>query len=477
MMIISIGRSPNNKIVVSDSTNAVSSNHGEIKLLDNGSLFYCDKSRNGTMVNGKLINQMECSVQRGAPIIFPNGARLDWKQIPFPSHLADVKKQITIGKSPDNDIQLTGSRTSRYHAVLKITRNREYYLYDQSINGTYVNGNRIPCYVDCKVRRGDKISFANEQLLEWKQVQGAGFKPIYYVLPILLLLIALGSLWGYKSFGIVDVSKKYNNSVCLVYNSFYLAYLDGKDTLYYIGASGIVDMQNEPYKLSELQPIESTGSGFFVSSTGKIITNRHVAAPWESDLAIDKDLIQTKIGAIDASNNGVRRFNPKVIGIPVKVGIFLNGSDMNKSDPFKNLIACDFIRSAADKEVDLALIQTNNKTLPAGVDFIPNSNIITDKKQINVDDEITIIGFPLGFDLALKNSENKIKSTSNHGRVSKISDKYEIQYDAGSSHGASGSPVFNKEGKLIAVNYAGVEAREGYNFGIIATHIRNIISD
>lgn len=202
-----------------------------------------------------------------------------------------------------------------------------------------------------------------------------------------------------------------------------------------------------------------------------------MAAPWESDLAIDKDLIQTKIGVIDAVHTGERRFNPKVVGVPVKVGVFLNESDMDKNDPFKNMIECDFIRSAPDKEVDLALIQTRNKSLPPNTGFISNSEIISDRKQINVDDEITIIGFPLGIDLALKNSENKIKSTSNHGRVSKISDKYEIQYDAGSTHGASGSPVFNKEGKLIAVNYAGVEVREGFNFGIIATHIRNIMAD
>src|SRR5262245_17830013 len=132
MLIISIGRSPNNKIVISDTSNAVSSKHGEIKILDSGSIFYCDMSRNGTVVNGKLINNTECQVQRGTQIVFPNNSKLDWRQIPFPSQLANVKKEFTIGKNPDNNMQVSGDKVSRYHAVLKLTTNGRYYLYDQS---------------------------------------------------------------------------------------------------------------------------------------------------------------------------------------------------------------------------------------------------------------------------------------------------------------------------------------------------------
>lgn len=60
-------------------------------------------------------------------------------------------------------------------------------------------------------------------------------------------------------------------------------------------------------------------------------------------------------------------------------------------------------------------------------------------------------------------------------QIGKISDKYEIQYNAPSFHGASGSPVFNQKGQLIAVNYAGMEKAQGYNFGIIATHINKLL--
>jgi len=230
--------------------------------------------------------------------------------------------------------------------------------------------------------------------------------------------------------------------------------------------------------LADLQPYQITGSGFFVSKTGQIITNKNVAAPWESELAIDKEMIQEKIGVIDAIiNTGIRRFNPKLVGVPVRIGIFLNDSEINKAVPLSILIDCDFVKCAREKEIDLALIQTKSKSLPQNTDYVNPTDIITDRSQIKVDDEITIIGYPMGFTLALKNAEGKIKSTSNHGRISKVTDKYEIQYDAGSTHGASGSPVFNNNCILIAINYGGMDKDSGFNFGILATHVKNLVAE
>ena len=475
MIIISIGRNPSNKIVIDDNTKSVSSNHGELKIADNGSIYYSDVSKNGTMVNGKMLQNSEVQVHRGDLIIFPNNSKLDWHQVPVFTQLPNLKKQITIGKSSDNEIQVHSDNISRYHAVMKITKSGKYYIFDQSMNGTTVNGTKIPKFTDYEIKRGSKIYFANSEQLDWKQVPRAGIHPIYYLSPLLLVLIVAVSYFGYKHFQDVDVSKKYNTSVCLVYNSFYLAYLDGQDTLFYIGENGYVDVKNERYKLSDLKPIEVTGSGFFVSVDGKIVTNKHVAAPWESDLTIDKEAIKSKIGVIDALVNNKIHFNPKIVGVPVLVGIFPNETQMGKSEPFKKMITCSLEKIASEKEIDLALLQTDNKSTPKNCNYVKPDDIISDKSEINVDDDITIIGYPLGVELALKNVENKIKATSNHGKISKISDKYEIQYDAGSTHGASGSPVFNKDGKLIAVNYAGIEVTEGYNFGIIATHIKHLL--
>lgn len=210
MIIISIGRNPSNKIVIHDPTNTVSRNHGEIRITDNGNIYYRDYSRNGTIVNDKVIRNSEQLVQRDTPIVFPNNSLLDWNRVPRPSHLPNVKTEITIGRNPDNRIQLFGDNISRYHAVLKITNDGKYYIYDQSMNGTSVNGIKIPSFTDYQVNRRDAIVFASSQQLDWNEVSESEFikpikpikpvksskpskpvRPITYILPIAVIVVGL----------------------------------------------------------------------------------------------------------------------------------------------------------------------------------------------------------------------------------------------------------------------------------------------
>lgn len=83
-----------------------------------------------------------------------------------------------------------------------------------------------------------------------------------------------------------------------------------------------------------------------------------------------------------------------------------------------------------------------------------------------------MIGYPLGEDLAQTISGIKVQLYN--GQISKESDGTKIQYNVTSTHGASGAPVFNNCGQLIAVNFSGVEKVQGYNFGIIAKKIYSI---
>jgi len=166
MIIISIGRNPDNKVVIHDPSNSVSVYHGEINVINNHSIIYKDFSTNGTLVNGSLLKNSQVTVQRGTLIVFPNNSQLDWNQIPIFSNLQNVKTEITIGKNASNNIKLHAEKASRYHAILKITNDGKYYLYDLSTNGTLVNGNEIQRFQDYQVKRSDKIFFANSQQLQ-----------------------------------------------------------------------------------------------------------------------------------------------------------------------------------------------------------------------------------------------------------------------------------------------------------------------
>jgi hypothetical protein len=81
------------------------------------------------------------------------------------SHL-DADKVI-IGRSPDNDIVLYNKMVSKSHACLYLTPSREYcYLVDiGSVNGTFLNNNKLAPHKEHQLADGDEISFGPETKL------------------------------------------------------------------------------------------------------------------------------------------------------------------------------------------------------------------------------------------------------------------------------------------------------------------------
>ena len=55
---------------------------------------------------------------------------------------------------------------------MTLKTNGNFYIYDQSTNGTYVNGVKINAKVECPVKPGDSISFANIHKFDWALVSG-----------------------------------------------------------------------------------------------------------------------------------------------------------------------------------------------------------------------------------------------------------------------------------------------------------------
>ena len=64
---------------------------------------------------------------------------------------------ISIGRSPDSDIQIRDEYVSRNHLVLWQS-GKKYLLKDlRSVNGTFVNGHRVPLGVTVEVKSGTAI--------------------------------------------------------------------------------------------------------------------------------------------------------------------------------------------------------------------------------------------------------------------------------------------------------------------------------
>lgn len=78
--------------------------------------------------------------------------------------------KITIGRIPDNQIQLENETVSSHHAEL-IQKGKDYLVRDiNSTNGTRVNGQRI---AESRLSHGDTVSFGSVELQYLTDAKGA----------------------------------------------------------------------------------------------------------------------------------------------------------------------------------------------------------------------------------------------------------------------------------------------------------------
>jgi S1-C subfamily serine protease len=319
-----------------------------------------------------------------------------------------------------------------------------------------------------------------------------------------------------------EIYEKYKDAVVLVKHTYALQ----------ISIKG-----SEPFQIqvddSSLGEKTISGTGFFVSEDGKIVTNHHVAEPWKysesknedfSDLkdhiasilpdSIDKKDYKTyleshwsdyydeegegdyteeevvaensaPVANVDSSNvdsevNDLITDNKteekaitsqitytilgdiEIVPKTVEISIALHGSN-------DDWLQCKVYKIADGDEVDVAILQLASESLPASVsDIVDLDDAVKDDSSIKPGTNAILIGYPMGLQLA--STRKGIKVQVYEGQINKESDGVSVQYNVTSTHGASGSPVFNECGQLIAVNYAGYDEAQGYNFGIVAKH-------
>lgn len=163
----------------------------------------------------------------------------------------------------------------------------------------------------------------------------------------------------------------------------------------------------------------SSGTGFFVSSSGNIVTNNHV---------------------IEDCNYVTANFE---------------GSEI-KTETL-----------AVDKKNDLAIIKAN---------INPKHIYPVSYDDAQLLDNIIIAGYPLGKKVssAIKTSKGSITALAGYG------DNYsEFQTDAALNSGNSGGPIINDKGNVIGVAVAAFGKKEGiesFNFGVKSSTLRTFAS-
>jgi S1-C subfamily serine protease len=163
----------------------------------------------------------------------------------------------------------------------------------------------------------------------------------------------------------------------------------------------------------------TSGSGFFVSRSGHIITNHHVIEECKAvKVSFNGDEVQARVLAIDRSN-------------------------------------------------DLAILKTN--LTPSNVYSVSN-------EDVQLLDDVIIAGYPLGkrISAAIKTSKGSVTSLAGYG------DNYsEFQTDAALNQGNSGGPIMDQKGNVVGVAVAAYGKKEGvesFNFGIKASTLKTFAS-
>ena len=163
----------------------------------------------------------------------------------------------------------------------------------------------------------------------------------------------------------------------------------------------------------------ASGTGFFVSRTGHIITNFHV----------------------------------------------IEGCDKNKLSINGREIEANTL--AVDKMNDLAILKSNIK---------PPKVYPVSMEDAQLLEDIIIAGYPLGkkVSAAIKTSKGSITALAGYG------DNYsEFQTDAALNQGNSGGPIINQKGNVVGVavaNFGKKEGIESFNFGIKSSTLRTFAS-
>ena len=230
-----------------------------------------------------------------------------------------------------------------------------------------------------------------------------------------------------------------------------------------------LNMQGEPLQDSDGNPlltiggngpevkVDVFGTGFPVGADGRIVTNRHVAEPWWNNNELNKmasDGFLAEISTIRAYFPGdPRAFSGEIQEISKEADLATMRIDMQ--DLKRPLLSVESGKAGAvtGEPVVLMGYATGLAGILARTDEETARQILTHSGG----DVSRVLA-----ELARRNLIHPIITQGHIGDV--LPDK--IVFDAQTTSGGSGGPLFNLRGKVIGVTFATLKGFGGSNFGI-----------
>ena len=145
-------------------------------------------------------------------------------------------------------------------------------------------------------------------------------------------------------------------------------------------------------------------------------------------------------------------------------GIAYDGSNVNSWDDFMKR-PCTLLRVSPDTNSDLALLQLNSKKTPKDrYVYELNSDDVDVDDKLEISQNVYMIGYNHGVQLAKTN--NGIRAQFTSGTITQQPDGTRVTYSIPAMQGSSGSPIVDDWGRLVAINFAGSNGSDNFNFGI-----------
>lgn len=232
------------------------------------------------------------------------------------------------------------------------------------------------------------------------------------------------------------VIREYGAGVCLIQGAY--AFYD--------------PAQREPQRR-----VDYFGTGFLVDRSGLLFTNRHVAEPWAADEGAAALLAQGLLPRFIV----FRAFFPR------------------ESEPFE----LDVVSHSDAADLSLLRLEPRGRRItalplePAGRGAIAGQPVV-------------LVGYPTGLEALLAKAESAvvreilesagrsperiteamarkglIRPSTTQGHIGDVT-ATDIVFDAPTTQGGSGGPVFNKNGRVVAVEYAILGRFGGNSFGV-----------
>lgn len=330
-----------------------------------------------------------------------------------------------------------------------------------------------------------------------------------------------------------DIEAEMASGVVLVQNrNYYEVELSNGESLFFSGFDDDGDLKGLAMDEDSVEVSTSYGTGFLVSADGEMVTNAHVVSNIVADKDVNKSvdkvlkalktLLSIKYNQLDeqfsqadqyyqyanysSSVSYEEFYKVKAIRDAIKaerdeceeyydaidriraadseikyhnaVSIAYNNTYVTG---VKDFVPC--VVTKTDEEHDLAVIQLKSKTTPEGkyIFDVPEEDPLATyslvekmMKEVREDknDRLFMTSFNLGPALAV--TKDGVKSQFNSGTISqRTGDR--LMYSIPALPGSSGSPVVNRAGQLVAINYAGLNGTQSFNYGVRVKHLRNLL--